>query len=58
MSTPCTHPTWMLAKDGYQRCWSIGSEDFSEDGDGKLYLQCATCLATKPLPDGVEVDYQ
>jgi hypothetical protein len=66
---PCDH-TWRLTESGYVRTWSTaidddgtivaiyaGSEDWSDDGDGDMYLQCWHCLETKPLPDGADIIY-
>lgn len=69
---PCQHPDWVMIETGYVRQWHIdidedtktitaywgGSEDFSESGAGDECLQCTMCLATKPLPEGFEVDYE
>lgn len=68
--TDCEH-TWTLTETGYIRQWHTefdektktirayfgGSEDFSESGAGDDHLMCATCLDTKPLPQGWEVDF-
>lgn len=66
----CKH-TWSLHETGYSRGWHTeidettqtirayfgGSEDFSEEGAGDDHLVCLTCLATKPIPQGWEVEY-
>ena len=62
---------WRLVEHGYSRSWSTtisadgrlitarygGSEDWSTEGDGKMSLECSWCPATKPVPDGAEIDY-
>ncbi|QGJ90976.1 hypothetical protein SEA_BIANCATRI92_78 [Mycobacterium phage BiancaTri92] len=67
----CDH-NWQLTETGYVRTWHTeldeesqtirtyfgGSEDWSESGAGDEHLQCSTCLLTKPLPEGWEIDYQ
>lgn len=64
--------TWVLTETGYTRSWQIdideasetvvayfgGTEDFSDQGAGDDHLECSTCLETKPLPEGWEIDYQ
>jgi hypothetical protein len=62
---------WRLAETGYVRTWRLefddesktikasygGSEDWSEHGNQDDHLMCGTCLETKPLPDGWEVEF-
>lgn len=62
--------TWKLAEDGYTRTWSTeilddgtivagygGSEDWSDDGDGKLYLECSFCLERRDVPGDAEIEW-
>lgn len=59
---PVHEHSWRLTEKGYVRSWSTeiladgtvycGSEDFSEDGDGYLYLECLWC----GVQQGVEPD--
>lgn len=63
---------WALAEDGYMRTWRSeldaerqvvvahysGASDFTDDGDGEMFLQCRTCVATTDVPEGWEVDYR
>jgi hypothetical protein len=70
-ASECQHE-WQLSEGGYVRQWHTvmdeetktvvayygSSEDWGEDGDGKMYLECLTCYATTSLPDGWEIDYQ
>lgn len=71
---PCDHPLedFSLVEDGYQRQWHAkfdhdakvvvgvygGSSDWTDDGDGHVYLQCGTCLAKREVPDDYEIDWQ
>lgn len=62
---------WRLTEGGYIRSWETtmdaeetvmkavysGSEDFSDDGDGHLYLECRTCAAVRELPDGLVIEW-
>jgi hypothetical protein len=71
MNDDCDH-NWRLTETGYVRTWHTefddesrtviayynGSEDFSDEGAGDDHLQCSTCLETKPLPEGWEIDYR
>lgn len=59
---------WSLHEDGYGRTWATvvegdkitayfqGSEDWSEDGDGDIYLNCGGCGARRDV-DEDEVNY-
>jgi len=62
---------WKLTEDGYTRTWSTeirddgtivayygGSEDWSENGNGTMYLQCSSCLAINEDFDYDNIDYQ
>lgn len=64
----CQHD-WVLAEDGYTRTWSTkiaddgtilaafgGAYDWSEDGDGKMYLLCRTCTTRGEVGDA-EIQY-
>ena len=71
MTVECDH-NWTLTETGYIRQWFTefdeenkvirgywgGSEDFSDGGNGDDHLMCSTCLVTKPIPEGWEVDYE
>jgi hypothetical protein len=69
-SRPCEHE-WRAAESGYVRTWSIdrhddgtltahysGASDFSDDGDGDVYLECRTCLTREAIPAGTVMDWQ
>lgn len=65
------HHSWTLAEEGYLRTWLTtidpdagtiraaygGSSDFSDDGDGRMFLLCMACMVECTVPDGVEIDY-
>lgn len=73
MPPPCDHPLedFQLVEDGYQRQWHTkidderkvltgvygGTSDWTDDGDGHVYLQCGICLATREVPDDYEIDW-
>lgn len=66
----CQHEDTRLVEDGYTRTWGLkridgrlvayysGSEDWSEEGDGVLWIECVTCLHREAVPLGEEVDWQ
>lgn len=59
----CEHD-WVLTEEGYARTWVTtiredgaidahftGTEDWSDDGDGRYWLHCRQCEAVKPVGD-------
>jgi hypothetical protein len=72
MSVTETHEhAWQLKEDGYSRSWNTeieedgrivayygGTEDWSESGDGEMYLECLQCGKTKLVDDESLIDYQ
>jgi hypothetical protein len=62
--------SWQLTEDGYTRQWETtinddgtieatygGAEDWSEEGDGYMYLECLQCGVRKPVdPDLISYD--
>lgn len=69
----CEHPLeeFSLVEDGYQRQWYTqidedektikasygGSGDYSDEGNGREYLQCGICLSERPIPDDYDIDW-
>jgi len=60
---------WVLTEDGYQRRWQTeikddgtivatfgGTEDWSDEGSGRMYLSCSSCLRRRDLTG--EIDYR
>ena len=63
--------SWKLTESGYVRTWHTeiqedgtikayygGSEDWSENGDGGLYLECVDCGAISEDFDTTAIDWQ
>jgi hypothetical protein len=63
--------SWQLTERGYIRSWTTeidedgtirayygGSEDWSDDGDGYLYLECLQCGIAKGVNNPEKVDWQ
>jgi hypothetical protein len=58
---------WQLTEGGYIRSWHTeiegdtirayygGSEDWSENGDGRMYLECLQCGVERDLDPSNEV---
>ena len=63
--------SWQLCEGGYVRTWATdiaevgtitahygGSEDWSENGDGRMYLECSTCGAEHEIDHDSDINYQ
>jgi len=46
-------------QDAITEVWAtyIGSESWSDEGDGDVYLECVACGARRSIPEGLDVVY-